>query len=76
MADLPLHPRLAHMLLKAVPLHLGNLACELAALLSERDILRDPPAGATPICDSAWTSSMDSTITRAVRLSTAPPVSE
>jgi ATP-dependent helicase HrpB len=42
MADLPLHPRLAHMLLKAVPLHLGNLACELAALLSERDILRDP----------------------------------
>jgi ATP-dependent helicase HrpB len=30
------------MLLKAVPLHLGNLACELAALLSERDILRDP----------------------------------
>ncbi|MGH8649288.1 MAG: helicase-related protein, partial [Burkholderiales bacterium] len=42
MADLPLHPRLAHMLLKAVPLHLGNLACELAALLSERDILRGP----------------------------------
>jgi ATP-dependent helicase HrpB len=40
MAELPLHPRLAHMLLKAVPLQLGNLACELAALLSERDILR------------------------------------
>lgn len=49
MAELPLHPRLAHMLLKAVPLQLGNLACELAALLSERDILRGPPAGATPI---------------------------
>ena len=42
MAELPLHPRLAHMLLKAVPLQLGNLACELAALLSERDILRGP----------------------------------
>jgi ATP-dependent helicase HrpB len=30
------------MLLKAGPLQLGNLACELAALLSERDILRGP----------------------------------
>ena len=44
MAELPLHPRLAHMLLKAVPLQLGNLACELAALLTERDILRSPSA--------------------------------
>jgi ATP-dependent helicase HrpB len=42
MAELSLHPRLAHMLLKAVPLQLGGLACELAALLSERDILRGP----------------------------------
>jgi ATP-dependent helicase HrpB len=42
MAELPLHPRLAHMLLTAVPLQLGNLACTLAALLSERDILRGP----------------------------------
>ena len=42
MAELPLHPRLAHMLLKAGPLQLGHLACELAALLSERDILRGP----------------------------------
>ncbi len=43
MAELPLHPRLSHMLLKAGPLHLTNLACELAALLSERDLLRGPP---------------------------------
>jgi ATP-dependent helicase HrpB len=42
MAELPLHPRLAHMLLKAGPLHLTTLACEMAALLSERDILRSP----------------------------------
>jgi len=42
MAELPLHPRLAHMLLKAVPLKLTGLACELASLLSERDILRGP----------------------------------
>ncbi len=40
MAGLPLHPRLAHMVLQAMPLGLGDLACELAALLSDRDILR------------------------------------
>jgi ATP-dependent helicase HrpB len=44
MADVPLHPRLAHMVLKAVPLGWGQLACEVAALLGERDILRGPPA--------------------------------
>ncbi len=42
MAELPLHPRLAHMMLKAVPLNLAGLACDVAALLSERDILRGP----------------------------------
>ena len=42
MADLPLHPRLAHMLIRAVPLRATRLACEIAALLSERDILRGP----------------------------------
>jgi ATP-dependent helicase HrpB len=41
MAALPLHPRLAHMALKAEGLGLGSLACDLAALLSERDILRN-----------------------------------
>ncbi|GAA4842571.1 ATP-dependent helicase HrpB [Paenibacillus vulneris] len=41
MAELGLHPRLAHMLLKAIPMRLGVLACELAALLNERDILRN-----------------------------------
>jgi ATP-dependent helicase HrpB len=40
MAELPLHPRLSHMLLKAIPLQLSGLACEIAALLSERDIVR------------------------------------
>ncbi len=39
-AALGLHPRLAHMLLKARALGLGALACDLAALLSERDLLR------------------------------------
>ncbi len=40
MAELALHPRLAHMVLRGHELDLGGLACELAALLSERDILR------------------------------------
>ena len=35
-----LHPRLAHMLLTAVPMGMGAEACCLAALLSERDVLR------------------------------------
>ena len=40
MADLPVHPRLAHMLLKGKELQLGALACDVAALLEERDLLR------------------------------------
>ena len=45
MADLPLHPRLAHMILMAQPEGKGGLACELAALLGERDILRFDAGG-------------------------------
>lgn len=40
MAGLPLHPRLAHMLLIARHQQDGALACALAALLVERDVLR------------------------------------
>ncbi|NBC69265.1 ATP-dependent helicase HrpB [Paenibacillus sacheonensis] len=40
MAELGMHPRLAHMVLEAKPLGLGALACELAALLGDRDPLR------------------------------------
>jgi len=39
-AALPLHPRLAHMLLRAKEMRLGATACDLAALLAERDVLR------------------------------------
>jgi ATP-dependent helicase HrpB len=39
MARLPMHPRLAHMLVKAKADGLGGLACDIAALLEERDIL-------------------------------------
>ncbi|SIS62181.1 ATP-dependent helicase HrpB [Neptunomonas antarctica] len=40
MARLPVHPRLAHMMLQGRRYQLGYLACELAALLSERDPLQ------------------------------------
>lgn len=40
MAELGMEPRLAHMVLRAVPLRLGEMACELAALLQERDVFR------------------------------------
>jgi ATP-dependent helicase HrpB len=45
MAEAGLHPRLAHMILKAIPLGLGGLACELAAVLSERDLFRGATSG-------------------------------
>jgi ATP-dependent helicase HrpB len=38
-SDLPLHPRLAHMILRGKELGIGALACDIAALLEERDIL-------------------------------------
>lgn len=40
MARLGLHPRLAHMVLAARPLGLANLAVDIAAVLSERDLFR------------------------------------
>jgi len=40
MARLGLHPRLAHMILAAAARSLGRLACETAAILSERDLFR------------------------------------
>lgn len=40
MAALGVHPRLGHMMLKGKALNLGGVACEMAALLEERDIIR------------------------------------
>lgn len=42
LAGLGTHPRLAHMMVKGRELGAPRLACELAAILSERDILRSP----------------------------------
>lgn len=41
MARLPLHPRLAHMVIKGNSIGLGALACGIAAFLAERDFLKD-----------------------------------
>jgi ATP-dependent helicase HrpB len=38
MAGLPIHPRLAHMIIKGKELRAATAACELAALLEERDL--------------------------------------
>jgi len=40
MAELPAHPRIAHLLLRGQALGLAPMACDVAALLGERDILR------------------------------------
>ncbi|MDT3424224.1 ATP-dependent helicase HrpB [Pseudomonas protegens] len=40
MAELPAHPRIAHLLLRGQSLGLAPMACDVAALLGERDILR------------------------------------
>src|SRR6186713_2611617 len=50
MQEFPAHPRLAHMLLKARDLGAGQLAAALAALLSDRDLMR--AGGAPRECDS------------------------
>jgi len=50
LSKLPLHPRLAYMLHQAQSMQRGALACDLAALLSERDVLR---ADARRSCDLA-----------------------
>ncbi|MFJ9992918.1 ATP-dependent helicase HrpB [Pseudomonas putida] len=40
MAELPAHPRIAHLLLRGQHLGLADMACDVAALLGERDIQR------------------------------------
>ena len=40
MADLPVHPRLSHMIIRAGERGLGALASDVAALLEDRDLLR------------------------------------
>jgi ATP-dependent helicase HrpB len=48
MASLGTHPRLAHMIERGASLGLGELACDIAGLLSERDPLRTQGAPRDP----------------------------
>jgi len=48
MAALGVHPRLAHLMLRARSLGHARLGCELAGLLSERDPVRGDPGGPDP----------------------------
>jgi ATP-dependent helicase HrpB len=43
MAELPLHPRLARMVVAATGIGQGSLACAVAALVEDRDVLRGRP---------------------------------
>lgn len=43
MAVLPIHPRLAHMIIRGKELGMGAMACDLAAILEERDWVTTPP---------------------------------
>jgi ATP-dependent helicase HrpB len=45
MSEAGLHPRLAHMTIRAMSLGLGSTACALAALLHERDLFRRGASG-------------------------------
>jgi ATP-dependent helicase HrpB len=38
MTELPVHPRLGHMIMRSKSLRIGGLGCEIAALLEERDL--------------------------------------
>ena len=44
LARLPVHPRLAHMMVRAVQLGMGLTGCRVAALLGDRDVLRGDAA--------------------------------
>lgn len=53
MAQLPAHPRLAHLMIAGHRRGHGGLACDLAALLSERDVLSNDPTRSADI-HSRW----------------------
>ncbi len=52
MSGIPLHPRLSRLLLAGLERGEGDLACDLAAIISERDFIRGgPECRATTPCD-------------------------
>ena len=51
MAELPVHPRLARLLLRGKELEKEEAAAVVAALLSERDIFRYAPGESARVCE-------------------------
>jgi ATP-dependent helicase HrpB len=49
MAGVPVHPRLSHMIIRAMDVGLGALACDVAALLEERDLMRGAASSDTDL---------------------------
>jgi ATP-dependent helicase HrpB len=43
LAELPVHPRIGHLIVRGTELGLGRLACEAAAVLEDRDLLLSDP---------------------------------
>ena len=54
LSALPVHPRLAHMLKHAQAAGATAVACDLAALISERDIFRSVRCQSTPTSRFVW----------------------
>lgn len=54
MASLPVHPRLSHMLVQAKNNGLGALACDIAALISERDMFKGGFSNTTAEVSVRW----------------------
>ncbi|WP_369412270.1 helicase-related protein [Geotalea toluenoxydans] len=52
MALLPLHPRLGHLIIEGERRGYGELACDMAALLTERDIISRSSSHVTQVSDS------------------------
>jgi ATP-dependent helicase HrpB len=68
MARLPLHPRLAHMVVAGAAAGHGALACDLAAVLSERDMLAGRgDADLRTRIDAIRTGRADASVNRAAR---------
>jgi len=67
MAELPLHPRLARLLLRGGELGMEGTAVRLAALLSERDIFRSAPGEIAPLCESDLAERMEALTDRRER---------
>lgn len=67
MAELPVHPRIARMLLRGTEAEALMIAATLGALLAERDIFRYGPGETAPLCESDLLERYEAVIGRSRR---------